>query len=181
MRNKLPRPAVLAAATVSIVALASGLGGSAFADAAQGKKHPESPACVVFKDLPEFVTSMDYHDQAPAGPSVGDFGFYTDEVKDASGAKVADVVGTGRILYQRETDGHLIIHYNDVVTFANGSKVSAIGTADVNALIGGAGVSQALIGTKGRYKGWYGTREWTRVSQKEALVTMTLCKDPAKA
>ncbi|MFC9328321.1 hypothetical protein [Kitasatospora sp. NPDC057015] len=181
MRNKLPRPAVLAAVTVSLFALTAGLGGSAYAGATPDKKLAGSNSCVVWKDLPEFVTSMDYHDPAPAGASVGDFGFYTDEVKDAAGNKVADVKGTGRILYQRESDGHLIIHYDDVVTFANGSKVSAIGTADVNALIGGAGVSQALIGTKGKYKGWFGTREWTRVSQKEAVVTMTLCKDPAKA
>ncbi|TDD65664.1 allene oxide cyclase barrel-like domain-containing protein [Actinomadura rubrisoli] len=165
----------VATAVAAMVALATGLGGPASA-AEPGKAKPGTPGkCVVWKDLPESVTGIDYQDTPPTGPSVGDTGVYHDVLKDLDGRVVAKVTGTGRMLYNDPVTGHLIGLYEDEIRFTGGGAAKALGSADINVMLGGATVSIGLVGTKGKYRGWYGTRNWIVKSHELAIVTMTLC------
>ena len=183
MRNRhgrVSRPVVLATATAALIGLAALPTASASAAPSHhGRQHhPATPTCLIATNLPVSVDGLDYHDDAPTGPSAGDYGTYTNIIHDASGNVIATMPGTGRV-YASPVDGHLINVYNDVITFNNGSKVAAVGTGNIADILAGGFVSQALVGKTGKYRGWFGTLEWTRSSNTEASGNIQLCPDPA--
>ncbi|MEV3861665.1 hypothetical protein AB0J38_46110 [Streptomyces sp. NPDC050095] len=165
------------AVTFALAAIAATVTGAA---STAGASAPAAPAgCQVFTDLAEVTVTMDEHDVAPTGPSVGDLGVYRDEVRDAGGKLVAVVYGSARMLYNRPSDGHLIGLWTEKFEFVNGGKGTAVGVTDIADLMKGTAVVEGFSGTGGRYLGWHGTREWVRTSGDTARTTITLCPDQA--
>jgi hypothetical protein len=180
-RGPLSRP-IVSAALISLVTVAFGgasAGASTGGASTGGASTGGTGACKVLTGLTDLVVKMDFRDAAPPGPSVGDVGVYETKLVDADGKVIAFANGTGRILYNRESDGHLIVYYDDEYKFEDGSRVRAIGVSDVNSIAAGGVATQAAHGTAGGYRDYYGTREWTRVSGTEAKGSFTLCPDPA--
>jgi hypothetical protein len=181
--GRVSRPVVLTVATAALIGLAALPTASASAAPSHHGHHhtPQPASCLVLKNLPVTASGLDYHDKDPVGPSVGDFGTYTNIIHNANGDVIATMPGTGRV-FASAVNGSLLNVYNDVITFnSNGSKVSAIGNADIASIQSGGLVSQALIGKSGAYRGWYGTLEWTAASNTDATATIQLCPDPVTA
>src|SRR5215813_4379704 len=129
IRRGLRSQPVLSAAVASVLAVAAGAAGSTYANASDtssptpGAAGKQQAGCTVLTGLTEYVLNLDYHDVGAPGPSVGDVGVYDDKLVDANGNAIAYTHGMGRVLYSRESDGHLFIFYDDEVKFTDGSRV----------------------------------------------------------
>ncbi|MGW8668359.1 allene oxide cyclase barrel-like domain-containing protein [Streptomyces niveus] len=118
---------------------------------------PEA-AALVHEGLVEHV-SLDYREVDPPGRGLGDWDTYESVIETAEGEHVATLHGTGRILYERSRDGHMMMYYREKLTFPDGTAETA-GWLDGTAIIGGAWQRFPVIGTGGAQSGKLGIRSF---------------------
>ena len=176
MRLKsVPRPAFMAAAAVSLAACVLVPGSaSASPDQAKPKAVPNTVCTTITAN--EHVLSRSQEDADPVGvANVGDIGHFNNDFRKDDGTLVAETHGTVRILYTRASDGHLFGRYRETIKFADGGVVTTLGVADISAMLEGGKSYIALTGVGGRYRGYFGIREWDFLTRNDTLATFTLC------
>ncbi|MEU4173866.1 hypothetical protein [Streptomyces sp. NPDC026589] len=112
----------------------------------------------VLEELVEHVT-LDYRKVDPPGRSLGDWDTYESVITTSDDRPVATLQGTGRILYERSHDGHMMMYYREKLTFPDGTAETA-GWLDGTAIMGGAWQRFPLVGTSGAQLGRLGIRSF---------------------
>ncbi|MGW0604790.1 allene oxide cyclase barrel-like domain-containing protein [Streptomyces sp. NPDC002640] len=113
---------------------------------------------VLWEDLTEHV-DLDYRFANPPVHGPGDWDTYDSTFVTADGEHVGSLKGTGRILYERSADAHLMMYYREEITFPDGTAQTA-GWVDGTAILGGAWQRFPIVGTGGRYEGMIGLRSF---------------------
>ncbi|MDX2548603.1 allene oxide cyclase barrel-like domain-containing protein [Streptomyces sp. WI04-05B] len=177
MRLKsVPRPAFIAAAAVSLAACVLVVPGSAAATSAEAGPKPVPNTVCTTITANEHVLSRSQEDADPVGvPSVGDIGHFNNDFRKDDGTLVAETHGTVRLLYTRPSDGHIFGRYQETIRFAGGGVVTTLGVADISAMLQGGKSYISLTGVGGRYRGYFGIREWDFLTRDDTLATFTLC------
>ncbi|MBW4717852.1 allene oxide cyclase barrel-like domain-containing protein [Saccharothrix obliqua] len=111
------------------------------------------------RDHAELVerVELDYRHVNPPGRSIGDWDTYDSELRTPDGDLVATLTGTGRILYQRSRDGHVMMYYRERLEFPDGTAQTA-GWIDASEIIKGVAQRFPVVGTGGALSGTIGIR-----------------------
>lgn len=169
------RPALLTAAAVSLAVGVLVPGSSATAAPTKGKPSAAPTTQCTSIVANEHTLERTPVDVDPVGLSVGDGGTFVNDFRKDDGTLVAVTHGSIKILYQRPEDGHFFGRYQERIDFANGGTVITSGVADDTAMLTGGKSYISLTGVGGRYRGYYGVREWDFLSRVDTLATFTLC------
>ncbi|MGV9661149.1 allene oxide cyclase barrel-like domain-containing protein [Streptomyces koyangensis] len=126
--------------------------------AASGDPAAEERDLAVWENLTEHV-SLDYRFANPPVHGPGDWDTYDSRFVDPAGVEIGTLQGTGRILYERSSDAHLMMYYREQLTFPDGTAQTA-GWVDGTAILGGAWQRFPILGSGGRYGSMIGLRSF---------------------
>ncbi len=142
------------------------------------EQHGETrtPGYEVIENLTETPVKY-FSTSTPPMRDVGDAAVYYDEIFDAAGKVVGHTVGYAIVHERRESDGHLVVSYDETLRIEGGT-LHATGTFDRDVLLNGGKGRLHLVGTSGRFLGRAGIREWwltAPLPNETVALRMILC------
>ncbi|WUI00909.1 hypothetical protein OHR68_03560 [Spirillospora sp. NBC_00431] len=153
-----PRPrryARLTAVAAAVVVVGAVQSASASADRGGS---PGERRCEVLDGLREQTIRFESLGTGSLEMQVGDSGSFYDNIYDASGKTIGNVVGVVTAIY-KNSDGHLMTKYAEAVKLPGG-MVRAEGWADRTVVWQNKTVRYRAYGLTGKYAGKVGYREW---------------------